>query len=340
MPAVADGGGVILPPPVAVPAARPRSQKSSHEARPPYDRLAMRRLVTTLLIALSAASAVAATGPSEWPQFRGRSGSGVADESSLPERWSRTENVAWSIDVPGRGWSSPIVWRDLRLRHVGDLARRVQGALHRHLRQRLRRRTVQARTVRRGSRQARRQQGHRADRRNRRHPLHGLRARYPKTGAIRWEREAHRGKPFGGRHRKNTYASETPVTDGERLYVSFGGNVGVFCYSMDGTLLWKHSWPPQPIYLDFGTASSPVVHGGRLYQLHDNDGASFLAALDARTGARALDGQTRREGADDLGMGDAVHLGQRDADRSRHDRPRPRRQLRPRRHASCGAWAG
>jgi outer membrane protein assembly factor BamB len=100
-----------------------------------------------------------------------------------------------------------------------------------------------------------------------------------------WQREAHRGKPAGGRHRKNTYASETPATDGERVYASFGGNVGVFCYALDGTLLWKQGWTPQPIYLDFGTASSPVVHGGRVYQLHDNDGESFLAALDAKTGA-------------------------------------------------------
>jgi len=53
---------------------------------------------------------------------------------------------------------------------------------------------------------------------------------------------------------------------------------------MNGKLLWKHSWTPQPIYLDFGTASSPVVHDGRVYQLHDNDGQSFLAALDAKTG--------------------------------------------------------
>jgi outer membrane protein assembly factor BamB len=58
----------------------------------------------------------------------------------------------------------------------------------------------------------------------------------------------------------------------------------VFCYSLDGKPLWKHTWPPQPIYLDFGTASSPVVHADRVYQLHDNDGQSFLAALDATTG--------------------------------------------------------
>src|SRR4029434_2563558 len=69
-----------------------------------------------------------------------------------------------------------------------------------------------------------------------------------------------------------------------RLYASFGGNVGIFCYAFDGTPLWKRTWTPQPIYLDFGTASSPVVHQGRVYVLHDNDGQAFLAALDSKTG--------------------------------------------------------
>jgi outer membrane protein assembly factor BamB len=103
------------------------------------------------------------------------------------------------------------------------------------------------------------------------------------TGKLRWEREAHKGKPFGGRHRKNTYASETPATDGERLYVYFG-NVGLFAYSLDGTLLWTKRFDPQPMYLDFGTASSPVVHDGQVFVLHDNDGQSFVAAVDAKTG--------------------------------------------------------
>ena len=84
------------------------------------------------------------------------------------------------------------------------------------------------------------------------------------TGKLRWEREAHKGAPFGGRHRKNTYASETPATDGERLYVYFG-NVGLFAYSLDGKPLWTTRFDPQPMYLDFGTASSPVVHDGRVF---------------------------------------------------------------------------
>ena len=115
-----------------------------------------------------------------------------------------------------------------------------------------------------------------------------------RTGKIAWQQEAHLGKPSGGRHRKNTYASETPVTDGERLYASFGGNVGLFCYSLDGTLLWKRTWTPQPIYLDFGTASSPVVHDGRVYLLHDTEAESFLTALDAKTGQEVWTRESHR----------------------------------------------
>ena len=51
-----------------------------------------------------------------------------------------------------------------------------------------------------------------------------------------------------------------------------------------GDLLWQKEWAPQPIYLDFGTASSPVVHAGRIYLLHDSEAESYLTALDARTG--------------------------------------------------------
>ena len=103
------------------------------------------------------------------------------------------------------------------------------------------------------------------------------------TGALLWERVAHEGKPFGGRHRKNTYASETPATDGERLFVYFG-NVGLFAYSLDGELEWEHRFPPRPIYLDFGTAASPAVDSERVYVQCDNQEESFLAAVDKRTG--------------------------------------------------------
>jgi outer membrane protein assembly factor BamB len=243
-----------------------------------------RGLLAILLTAtFCAESETRAARPDEWPQFRGPGGAGVADESNLPERWSTTDNVAWSIDVPGRGWSSPIVWRDrvfvttavndgpFKAPSTGIFGNDYAAEL---AKQGLSEAEVVKRVVTRDIELT-------GDTGEVSYRVYAIDAA---TGKIVWEREAHRGRPAGGRHRKNTYASETPVTDGERLYVSFGGNVGVFCYALDGTLLWKRTWPPQPIYLDFGTASSPVVHGGRVYQLHDNDGQSFLAALDARTG--------------------------------------------------------
>ncbi len=48
----------------------------------------------------------------QWPQFRGLTAGSIPDSPGLPDRWSRTDNVVWTLDVPGRGWSSPVVWGD------------------------------------------------------------------------------------------------------------------------------------------------------------------------------------------------------------------------------------
>jgi outer membrane protein assembly factor BamB len=209
---------------------------------------------------------------------------GLALASNLPERWSARDHVTWAVDVPGQGWSSPIVANGTVYvtsaisgkpfkqptpgiygnDYIAEL--RAAGLSSAEVNRRLRARDNEV-------------------------PEESDAIRYlvyafdARTGALRWEREAYHGLPIGGRHRKNTYASETPFTDGERIYVSFGLNIGLFCYALDGTLLWKRTWPPQPIYLDFGTGSSPIVHAGRVYVLQDSERESFLAALDAKTGA-------------------------------------------------------
>jgi outer membrane protein assembly factor BamB len=243
----------------------------------------MRKVFISALVCGVITSAVRAGGPAEWPQFRGPGGAGVADESSLPERWSTTDNVAWVVDVPGRGWSSPILWRDrvfitsavspgaFKAPSTGIFGNDFVAELEK---QGLSEEEVMKRVVGRDI-ELTSESGDIS---------YIVLAHDARTGRLLWKQEAHRGRPFGGRHRKNTYASETPATDGERLYVSFGGNVGVFAYSLDGELLWKRAWAPQPIYLDLGTASSPIVYRERVYQLHDNDGESFFVALDARIG--------------------------------------------------------
>ena len=188
----------------------------------------------------------------------------------------------WSVDVKGRGWSSPVAWNNtvfvtsaispgaFKAPSTGIFGNDYVAEL---MKQGLSDDEVNKRVISRDIELT-------SETGEIRYMVYAFDAN---SGTLKWEREAHKGAPFGGRHRKNTYASETPSTDGERLYVYFG-NVGLFAYSLDGTLLWTTRFDPQPMYLDFGTAASPVVHDGRVFIVHDNEGKSFVAAVDAKTG--------------------------------------------------------
>jgi outer membrane protein assembly factor BamB len=241
----------------------------------------MSRLCLAALLAL-ALDPVPST-PLEWPGFRGPSANGLGPDTALPVRWSTSENIRWAVDVPGRGWSSPIVANG-RVYLTSAVSSKpfkqpAPGLYGNDYIAELRAQGLPDDEVMR-----------RVTARDNEGPEESDVVRYvvmaldTRTGRILWEREAHRGLPSGGRHRKNTYASETPATDGERLYVSFGQNIGLFCFTLDGTPLWQRQWPAQPIYLNFGTASSPVVHQGRVYVQQDSESQSFLTALDAKTG--------------------------------------------------------
>lgn len=194
-----------------------------------------------------------------WPQFRGADARGVAKNDRLPDRWSATENVAWKSDIPGRGWSSPIVWKDKiflttvvnsgqseepkKGLYFGGERLKPSESVHQWL----------------------------------------VCCLDLNTGKTLWKKQVHEGKPETPIHIKSSYASETPVTDGERLYCLFG-NLGLFCFDLDGKELWTHKIKPNATRLGWGTASSPVLHQGRLYLVNDNEKESYLLALDAKTG--------------------------------------------------------
>jgi outer membrane protein assembly factor BamB len=194
-----------------------------------------------------------------WPQFRGPGARGTSDTTNLPESWSKTENVVWKTKIPGRGWSSPVIWGD---RIFLTSATQLKGKTEK---------------VKPGLYFG----GERAT------PLHPHRwVVYCidfKSGKILWEKTAHEGVPKEGHHLKNTLASETPVTDGKRVYAYFG-NVGLFTYDMEGNLLWKKDLGSYRTAYNWGTASSPVLHGDRLFIVDDNEEHSFVAAFDTKTG--------------------------------------------------------
>src|SRR5450432_2232882 len=195
----------------------------------------------------------------QWPQFRGSVSSGVSENASLPESWSATQNVAWKTPIPGTGWSSPVVW-DERIFLTSVISSNQQEAPKKGLYF----------------------GGNRLEPPPGEHRWMVYCADW-KTGRLLWEREVHRGAPASSRHLKNSFASETPVTDGERVYAYFG-NVGLFCFDMDGKPVWSQKYGPFPMRYGWGTASSPVLHEGRIYIVDDNDEKSFLAALDKKTG--------------------------------------------------------
>jgi len=194
-----------------------------------------------------------------WPMFRGPGANGVVDNAGLPERWTDSQNVSWRVDVEGRGWSSPIVWGN-------------QVFLT----------TVVNESVSESPKKGLYFGGNRLEPAQSKHHWVVLSLDI-ETGKTLWRKEVHAGIPETPIHLKNSYASETPVTDGEHLYVVFG-NLGVYCLDLKGKLIWKKELPRRKVRYGWGTASSPVIHGERLYLVDDNDEQSTLTALQKRTG--------------------------------------------------------
>lgn len=103
------------------------------------------------------------------------------------------------------------------------------------------------------------------------------------TGKTLWKTVALEKKPAISTHRSNTYASETPLCDGERVYAYFGMH-GLFCLDMQGKLLWKKELGSFPMMAGWGTGSSPALDGDLVFVQCDNEQKSFLVALNKKTG--------------------------------------------------------
>ena len=211
----------------------------------------------TLVFAL--AGFTSAFAQENWPQFRGEQSLGVSTNQHLPTVWSTNQNVAWKATVPGMGWSSPIVWGDkifvTSVIKDGEVEPPKKGLYFG------------------GDRPTPSKDMH-----------HWMVYGFDwQTGKKVWERQVHEGTPGDSKHLKNTYASETPVTDGQRVYAYFG-NLGVFCLDLDGKEVWSQKWGHFKTRNGWGTAASPVLHKERLFIVNDNEEKSFLVALDKKTG--------------------------------------------------------
>ena len=256
----------------------------------------LRQLVPLVLLALSALALLPATPAAYgqdlvWPQFRGPDSNPVGAHARLAERWSKTENVEWSQEIPGRGWSSPIVTggkvylttvttdgkskppqvgTEYSNEYVAEL--RKQGLPMDKVLERVTERDIEL---------------------PKEVKLHYfLYCLNLKSGKMEWQKEFHAGQPPGGRHRKNSFTSESPVTDGKFIYV-YVANLGLWAFDLKGKPVWATPLEANPIYLDFGTGSSPALAGNLLLIVNDNEKQQYIAAFDKQTGKQLW--RTNRE---------------------------------------------
>jgi len=234
-----------------------------------------------ILLALILSAALFAADTPEWPQFRGPQCNPVSN-GRLPDSWSKTENVEWSAEIPGMGWSSPIVsggrvfltaavaeGKSKRPQIGTEYSNEYMAEL---MKQGLSAKEADAKVIERDFEMPNEVVLH--------YVLYCLDLG---TGKVIWKQEYNYGRPPGGRHRKNSFTSETPVTDGKRVYV-YATNLGLYAYDMKGKQVWKTPLESYPIIGDFGTGASPALAGDLLLIVNDNEKRQFIAAFDKNTG--------------------------------------------------------
>ncbi len=224
----------------------------------------MRQSPTTLIVlaavcavSLLTSTPLAQTGDAHWPQWRGPLANGVAPGATPPLEWSETTNVRWKVQIPGRGSSTPVVWGNRIYLSTAIPVGVPSDAQH--------------------------------------EPRGGLRSfgvhRFVimaidrATGRTVWQRVAREQVPHEGAHNDNgTWASGSPITDGERIYAYFE-SFGLYAYDMNGSLVWETDLGDKRMRNEFGEGCTPALHGNTLVVVWDHRGDnSFIVALDKRDG--------------------------------------------------------
>ncbi len=198
----------------------------------------------------------------QWGQWRGPTATGVTPHGKPPLTWSAEKNIAWKTAIDGKGSSTPIIWGDQVFLLTAINTGKIAPDLPKPEEQ----------------------------------PERPFGIKFPntlyqfvvlcldrKTGKELWRRVSAEMVPHEGHHHDNNYASASPTTDGQRLWVWFG-SAGLFCYDMSGELLWKRDFGAVSMRRSFGEGSSPALHGNRLVINRDNEDQSYIVVLDANTG--------------------------------------------------------
>lgn len=213
----------------------------------------------------------------QWASWRGVDGTGVAANANPPIEWSEEKNVRWKVALPGLGHSSPIVFGD-RVYVTTAIETDQQGEAVAE--------EAPPEAEQPGGRRGRRGGGRRGFGGARPTKIHEfvVLALDRQDGSVVWQTTVKEAVPHEGGHADATQASNSPLTDGEHIFASFGSR-GIHCLDMTGKTIWSKDYGQMRTANGFGEGASPALHGDTLVVNWDHEGDSFIVALDKRTGA-------------------------------------------------------
>src|SRR5579871_6636803 len=201
------------------------------------------------LPALLVLTPLLAASEGDWPHWRGPNDDGMA-RGDAPLHWSDDEHIAWKANIPGLGHSTPVVWGDRIFLTTAVPTGEGSSAGRRALVE---------------------------------HKFMVL-CFDRKTGKMLWEKAARTATPHQPAHPQyGSFASNSPITDGKYLYAFFGSR-GLFCYTLSGDLVWQKDFEPLRMFNSFGEGAWTALDGNRLFVVLDQEGDSYLLALDKTTG--------------------------------------------------------
>lgn len=195
----------------------------------------------------------------EWPAWRGPLANGAAPRGDPPVSWSEGQNVRWKTALPGKGHSTPIVWGDrVYLTAAVPYGEILPGG------------DTDADGAHDNVPAAQR--------------MHFVVLAIDRaSGTIAWQRTVRSERPHDSTHETGSWASASPVTDGERVYAFFG-SAGLYGLDLQGRVLWEKDFGDMHPLHGHGEGSSPALDGHTLVVNWDQEGESFVVALDSRTG--------------------------------------------------------
>jgi len=237
----------------------------------------------------------------DWPHWRGPLATGEAPGAKPPTQWSETQNVKWKTKLPGEGHATPAIWGPkIFVLSAVPTGRKIEppAAPPETKPQSLAQPQVffgQAQPPTEGGREGRGGPGRggQGGRRGGRGFGGGMKpvefhqftvsCLDKATGKILWQKIARDEVPHEGRHQTGSFASGSPLTDGQLVFANFGSR-GLYAYDLDGNLKWSQDLGDMRVANSFGEGSSPALHGNTLIVNWDAENGSFVVALDKQTG--------------------------------------------------------